>query len=197
MPRANTFARHDLFAPDFALSCLNRLQLRNNQEMLDLADPSGGLQMAGRLVNPPGQERFSLPRASGREVRLRCTSVHFTARPSTSTLPASSPAPEPTRLPAWITALRRWETRCWTRPSPGWTASSTRSTTAATTLLWWGQSGHLVPGTGRSHCCSSRAATAPAYRPGPGCWRASHDSGQGGLRRRTWLNYLFLKDVSA
>jgi siderophore synthetase component len=49
---ADQFARHDLFAPDFDLSCLNRLQLRNNQEMLDLADPSGGLQMAGRLINP-------------------------------------------------------------------------------------------------------------------------------------------------
>jgi siderophore synthetase component len=46
------FARHDLFAKDFPLSCLNRLQLRNNQQMLDLADPSGGLQMAGRLGNP-------------------------------------------------------------------------------------------------------------------------------------------------
>ncbi|WP_284754391.1 IucA/IucC family siderophore biosynthesis protein [Arthrobacter sp. efr-133-R2A-120] len=49
---AEQFARHDLFAPDFELSCLNRLQLRNNQHMLDLADPSGGLQMAGRLTNP-------------------------------------------------------------------------------------------------------------------------------------------------
>ncbi|KRE53305.1 IucA/IucC family protein [Arthrobacter sp. Soil736] len=46
------FARHDLFAPDFELSCLNRLQLRNNQQMLDLTDPSGGLQKAGRLKNP-------------------------------------------------------------------------------------------------------------------------------------------------
>jgi siderophore synthetase component len=49
---ADQFARHDLFAPDFELSCLNRLQLRNNQQMLDLADPSGGLQKAGRLTNP-------------------------------------------------------------------------------------------------------------------------------------------------
>jgi siderophore synthetase component len=49
---ADQFARHDLFAPDFELSCLNRLQLRNNQQMLDLADPSGGLQKAGRLGNP-------------------------------------------------------------------------------------------------------------------------------------------------
>jgi siderophore synthetase component len=46
------FSRHDLFTADFELSCLNRLQLRNNQQMLDLADPSGGLQMAGRLANP-------------------------------------------------------------------------------------------------------------------------------------------------
>ncbi|MFF1252080.1 IucA/IucC family protein [Pseudarthrobacter sp. NPDC058329] len=49
---AGQFTRHDLFAADFELSCLNRLQLRNNQQMLDLADPSGGLQMAGRLANP-------------------------------------------------------------------------------------------------------------------------------------------------
>ncbi|MGW9404080.1 IucA/IucC family protein [Arthrobacter sp. NPDC055585] len=46
------FAAHDLFAPDFARSCLNRLQLRNNQQMLDISDPSGGLQFSGRLVNP-------------------------------------------------------------------------------------------------------------------------------------------------
>ncbi|MET4619291.1 siderophore synthetase component [Arthrobacter sp. 2762] len=49
---AEQFAMHDLFAADFELSCLNRLQLRNNQQMLDISDPSGGLQMAGRLANP-------------------------------------------------------------------------------------------------------------------------------------------------
>lgn len=49
---AGQFAMHDLFAADFELSCLNRLQLRNNQQMLDLTDPSGGLQMVGRLANP-------------------------------------------------------------------------------------------------------------------------------------------------
>ncbi|MDQ0675505.1 siderophore synthetase component [Pseudarthrobacter siccitolerans] len=49
---AAQFSRHNLFAPDFELSCLNRLQLRNNQQMLDLTDPSGGLQTAGRLANP-------------------------------------------------------------------------------------------------------------------------------------------------
>lgn len=54
---ADQFSRHDLFAADFELSCLNRLQLRNNQNMLDLADPSGGLQKAGRLVNPLARYR--------------------------------------------------------------------------------------------------------------------------------------------
>lgn len=49
---ADQFSRHDLFADDFEFSCLNRLQLRNNQQMLDISDPSGGLQMAGRLKNP-------------------------------------------------------------------------------------------------------------------------------------------------
>ncbi|MBF4992636.1 IucA/IucC family siderophore biosynthesis protein [Arthrobacter gandavensis] len=49
---AEDFAAHDLFAADFARSCLNRLQLRNNQQMLDIADPSGGLQFSGRLANP-------------------------------------------------------------------------------------------------------------------------------------------------
>ncbi|TFD45603.1 GNAT family N-acetyltransferase [Cryobacterium frigoriphilum] len=49
---ATVFARHDLFAAEFPLSCLNRLQLRNNRKMLDLADPSASLQLAGTLVNP-------------------------------------------------------------------------------------------------------------------------------------------------
>jgi len=49
---ADKFARHDLFAPSFTLSCLNRLQLANNQQMVDLADPAGALQLAGVLENP-------------------------------------------------------------------------------------------------------------------------------------------------
>lgn len=49
---AEKFARHDLFAPTFALSCLNRLQLRDNRQMVDLADPSGALQLVGELDNP-------------------------------------------------------------------------------------------------------------------------------------------------
>ncbi|PKW07985.1 Siderophore synthetase component [Streptomyces sp. 1222.5] len=49
---ANRFRQYDMFAPEFALSCLNRLQLRNNRQMVDLADPSGALQLVGTLENP-------------------------------------------------------------------------------------------------------------------------------------------------
>ncbi|CAL9466732.1 Aerobactin synthase [Streptomyces sp. enrichment culture] len=49
---ADKFAQYDMFAPEFALSCLNRLQLRNNRQMVDLADPSGALQLIGTLKNP-------------------------------------------------------------------------------------------------------------------------------------------------
>ncbi|WP_171113988.1 MULTISPECIES: IucA/IucC family siderophore biosynthesis protein [Streptomyces] len=46
------FRQYDMFAPEFALSCLNRLQLRNNKQMVDLADPAGALQLVGTLKNP-------------------------------------------------------------------------------------------------------------------------------------------------
>jgi siderophore synthetase component len=49
---ADRFARYDLFAPEFALSCLNRLQLRDNRQMVDLADPAAALQLVGTLRNP-------------------------------------------------------------------------------------------------------------------------------------------------
>ena len=51
---ADRYRRYDLFAPEFALSCLNRLQLRNNQQMLRLGDPdpTTGLIFAGTLANP-------------------------------------------------------------------------------------------------------------------------------------------------
>ncbi|HWC21361.1 MAG TPA: IucA/IucC family siderophore biosynthesis protein [Flexivirga sp.] len=49
---AARFEQFDLFTEEFALSCLNRLQLRDNQQMVDLADPSGALQLAGTLDNP-------------------------------------------------------------------------------------------------------------------------------------------------
>ncbi|OEV03081.1 IucA/IucC family protein [Streptomyces oceani] len=49
---AERFERYDLFCPDFALSALNRLQLRDNQQMVDLQDPAGALQLVGTLANP-------------------------------------------------------------------------------------------------------------------------------------------------
>ncbi|MFI1964602.1 IucA/IucC family protein [Streptomyces pathocidini] len=49
---ADKFRQYDLFAPEFGRSCLNRLQLRDNQQMVDLADPAGALQVIGVLENP-------------------------------------------------------------------------------------------------------------------------------------------------
>lgn len=49
---AGKIARDDLFTERFSLSCLNRLQLRDNQQMVDLADPAGSLSFAGMLENP-------------------------------------------------------------------------------------------------------------------------------------------------
>ncbi|MFB7610197.1 IucA/IucC family protein [Streptomyces gardneri] len=49
---ADRFAQYDMFAETFALSALNRLQLRNNKQMVDLSDPSAALQLIGDLTNP-------------------------------------------------------------------------------------------------------------------------------------------------
>ncbi|MFE0512297.1 IucA/IucC family protein [Streptomyces sp. NPDC058964] len=49
---ADRFRQYDMFAPEFARSCLNRLQLRDNRQMVDLANPSGALQLVGSLRNP-------------------------------------------------------------------------------------------------------------------------------------------------
>jgi siderophore synthetase component/RimJ/RimL family protein N-acetyltransferase len=46
------FERYDAFAPSCLHSCLNRLQLRNNQKLVDLADPAGSLAFAGTIENP-------------------------------------------------------------------------------------------------------------------------------------------------
>lgn len=46
------FARYDLFVPKFQRSCLNRLQLLNNQQMVNLSEPAKNLQFAGTLINP-------------------------------------------------------------------------------------------------------------------------------------------------
>ncbi len=49
---AGRFDELGLFESSFPLSCLNRLQLRNHQQMLDLTDQSSGLLYAGDLENP-------------------------------------------------------------------------------------------------------------------------------------------------
>ncbi|SEL67720.1 Siderophore synthetase component [Aquimarina amphilecti] len=46
------FKQYDLFASEFQLSCLNRLQLNNHKQMIDLDDPVALLQFAGKLKNP-------------------------------------------------------------------------------------------------------------------------------------------------
>ncbi|SNR14486.1 GNAT family N-acetyltransferase [Tenacibaculum jejuense] len=49
------FKKYDMFADDFKLSCLNRLQLNNHKQMIDLDDPVALLQFAGKLENPIAQ----------------------------------------------------------------------------------------------------------------------------------------------
>lgn len=61
---AARFAEHDIFQSQFLLSCLNRLQLRNNKQMVDLLDPAAALQFAGKLQNPVANSRNAL-RATG------------------------------------------------------------------------------------------------------------------------------------
>ncbi|WP_075341786.1 GNAT family N-acetyltransferase [Tenacibaculum agarivorans] len=52
---SDKFERYDMFASDFKLSCLNRLQLNNHKQMIDLDDPVALLQFAGKLMNPIAQ----------------------------------------------------------------------------------------------------------------------------------------------
>ena len=49
---ADAVRRYDLLRPEFRHSCLNRLQLRNTLEMVDLADPVESLVDAGQIANP-------------------------------------------------------------------------------------------------------------------------------------------------
>jgi siderophore synthetase component len=51
---ADAASSYDLFRPEFRHSCLNRLQLRNTLEMVDLTDQPQSLIYAGHLVNPIG-----------------------------------------------------------------------------------------------------------------------------------------------
>lgn len=46
------FAQYDLFKDSFVCTCLNRIQLNNNQQMIDLADREKNLRFAGGLDNP-------------------------------------------------------------------------------------------------------------------------------------------------
>ncbi|MCH1867346.1 IucA/IucC family siderophore biosynthesis protein [Nocardioides sp. CFH 31398] len=48
-------ARYDLRRSTFRHSCLNRLQLRNTLQMVDLADQAGSLAYAGQIENPIAQ----------------------------------------------------------------------------------------------------------------------------------------------
>ncbi len=54
---ATRFSQYDLFAHDFLHSCLNRLQLNNNKQMVDLTDPANSLKFAGTLQNPIAKYR--------------------------------------------------------------------------------------------------------------------------------------------
>jgi siderophore synthetase component len=49
---AEAAARYDLLRPRFRHSCLNRLQLRNTLQMVDLTDQAQSLIFAGTLRNP-------------------------------------------------------------------------------------------------------------------------------------------------
>lgn len=49
---ADPAAALDLFRPEFDHSCLNRLQLRNSREMVDITDQASSLLYAGTLANP-------------------------------------------------------------------------------------------------------------------------------------------------
>ncbi|RZI56369.1 MAG: IucA/IucC family siderophore biosynthesis protein [Rubrivivax sp.] len=46
------YARYDLFAATFRQSCLNRLQMGNNTQMINLSDPAANLKIVGTLDNP-------------------------------------------------------------------------------------------------------------------------------------------------
>ncbi|BDD03801.1 GNAT family N-acetyltransferase [Aureibacter tunicatorum] len=53
------FQRYDFFQAEFPRCCLNRLQLKNTKQMLNLADPFGSLQWKGTLVNPVAKYKLT------------------------------------------------------------------------------------------------------------------------------------------
>ncbi|OWQ45903.1 IucA/IucC family protein [Roseateles noduli] len=82
------YARYDLFVPTFRQSCLNRLQMGNNTQMINLSDPAANLKIVGTLDNPlaPFAPAASAP-AKHEAAR------HGTASTSTSTSASASAAP--------------------------------------------------------------------------------------------------------
>ncbi|MDE9459843.1 GNAT family N-acetyltransferase [Xenorhabdus bovienii] len=46
------FVRYELFTPEIKRCCLNRLQIANNRQMLDLSDPALSFKFADNLTNP-------------------------------------------------------------------------------------------------------------------------------------------------
>ncbi len=72
------FEQLDIFDETFKHSCLNRLQLRNNFQMVDLSDPAAALQFSGELTNPIAKFKSVLKRQSDREKIVE----HFISIPS-------------------------------------------------------------------------------------------------------------------
>lgn len=97
---AEAFARYDLRRTDFRHSCLNRLQLRNTLQMVDLSDQAESLLFAGTLVNPVGSAGPGRP-AAGRDL-ARDDMPGFGAL----TLRAVDPAADLDLLVDWLTAER-------------------------------------------------------------------------------------------
>ncbi|MDP3889670.1 IucA/IucC family siderophore biosynthesis protein [Nocardioides sp.] len=63
---AEAAAAYDLFRSEFRHSCLNRLQLRNTLQMVDLTDQAESLIFAGTLANPIAAHRRSHDRGGSR-----------------------------------------------------------------------------------------------------------------------------------
>jgi len=67
---ASKYAQYDIFAPAFLHSCLNRLQLANNLQMVNLSDPAENLKMAGNLRNPLAGRRPAARETNERSLAL-------------------------------------------------------------------------------------------------------------------------------
>ncbi|MGE6453454.1 IucA/IucC family protein [Shewanella baltica] len=72
---AAKFAQYDLFKDSFVRTCLNRIQLNNNQQMIDLADREKNLRFAGGIDNPLAAFRqshaFKRPKLGSAESKTR------------------------------------------------------------------------------------------------------------------------------